>query len=183
VLTPREEILQHAAALFSTKGIGATRLVDVAASVGVTAPAIYYHFENLDAIVEELLTYVVEESAAFATAAATSPGSCADRLASLLTQHVERLTAAPYDLWFVTGLSEEESRRFPSIRSKARQWRHAVADLVVEGTSTGEFREVDVDLAVAAIAGMVEGALGLRHSRSRVAPAEVAALAVAAIRR
>ncbi len=54
--------------------MGATRLSDIAASVGVSPPAIYYHFDNVDAIVEQLLTYVVEESAAFATAAARGAG-------------------------------------------------------------------------------------------------------------
>ena len=54
-LEPREEILRHAAALFSTAGVGATRITDIAASVGMTPPALYHYFDNLDAIVEALL--------------------------------------------------------------------------------------------------------------------------------
>jgi len=124
-LEPREEILREAARLFSARGVAGTRLTDIAAAVGITAPSVYYHFDNLEAIVEALLTYVVDESSAFATAAARRPGPCAERLASLVTQHVDRLTSGPYDLWFVVGLSEEESRRYSVVGRKATQWRRA----------------------------------------------------------
>src|SRR5262245_22018203 len=75
-LAPREEILREAARLFSARGVGATRITDIAAAVGITPPTIYYHFDNLGAIVGTLLTYVVDESAAFATAAARRAGPC-----------------------------------------------------------------------------------------------------------
>lgn len=177
-LEPREEILRHAAALFCTAGVGATRVADIAASVGMSAPAIYHYFENMDAIVEALLEYVVEESAAFATAAAGRPGSSAERLRSLVTQHVERLTSGPYDLWFVAGLSETEGHRWVSVGRKAVQWRRAVARLIGEGIEAGEFRPIDVDLAVAAVSGLVYGALQLRHQHGAVDAGAVADLAV-----
>jgi AcrR family transcriptional regulator len=177
-LEPREEILRHAAALFSTSGVGAVRVAHIAASVGVSPPAIYHYFANLDAIVEALLQYVVDESAAFATAAADGQGSCAERLASLVTQHVQRLTAGPYDLWFVAGLSESEGRRFRSVGRKATTWRRSVARLAREGIEAGEFAPIDVELAVASISGLVYGALQLRHQRGTVDAAEVARLAV-----
>lgn len=181
-LAPREEILRHAAALFSTAGVGATRMVDIAASVGMTAPAMYHYFDNRDAIVEALLGYVVDESAAFATAVAGGPGPCADRLGSLVRQHVERLTAGPYDLWFVAGLSARDAERFPSVGRKAGQWRRAVARLVREGADAGELAPIDPDLAVAAVSGLVYGALQLRHSRGTVDAGAVAALAVRSLR-
>jgi AcrR family transcriptional regulator len=180
---PREEILQHAAALFSTAGVSATRMADVAASAGMSAPAIYHYFENLDAIVEALLQYVVGESAAFATAAARRPGAASDRLRSLIIQHVQRLTSGPYDLWFVAGLSESERGRFTSVGRRASQWRHAVAVLVEEGVGTSEFHAIDSALAVAAISGLVYGALQFRHTRGAVDAAAVADLAIRSLTR
>jgi AcrR family transcriptional regulator len=181
-LEPREEILRHAAALFSTAGVGATRIADIAASVGMTPPAVYHWFDNLDAILEALLTYVVEESAAYATAAANGSGPCTERLRSLVHQHVERLTSGPYDLWFVAGLSDAESRRSRAVGRKAAQWRRAVARLVAEGVDAGDLRPVDPELAVAVVSGIVYGALQLRHARGDVDAAAVAALAVGALR-
>jgi len=180
-IEPRQEILQHAAARFSAAGVAATRMGDIAASVGISTPALYHWFDNLDAIVEALLRYVVEESAAFATAVAAGPGSCAERLGTLVTQHVERLTAGPYDLWFVAGLSSAETRRFVTVGRSATQWRRAVGALVRQGCAGGEFVAVEADLAVAAISGLVYGALQLRHQTGSVNAAAVADLALRAL--
>jgi AcrR family transcriptional regulator len=176
-LDPREEILRHAAALFSAKGLGATRLRDIAASVGVSPPALYYHFDNIEAIVEDLLTYVVEESAAYATAAARGKGTAVDRLRLLLEQHVARLTAGPYDLWFVAGMSDVERARFPAVSRQATRWRRSVARLIREGVDRGELRAVDPELAVAAMSGLVYGALELRHRGALIDATDVAELA------
>jgi AcrR family transcriptional regulator len=182
-LDAHEEILRHAAALFSAKGLGATRLCDIAASVGVSPPAIYYHFDNIEAIVEELLTYVVEESAAFATAAARRAGTTVDRLRILVQQHVARLTSGPYDLWFVAGMSDVERARFPDVSRHATRWRRAVERLVREGVDGGELRPVDPKLAVAAVSGLVYGALELRHRGAVIDADDVAELAVHAFSR
>jgi AcrR family transcriptional regulator len=157
--------------------VSATRVADIASSVGVSSPAIYNWFANLDAIVEALLEYVVEESAAFATAVARRPGGCTERLHALITRHVERLTSGPYDLWFVAGLSETELRRFPSVGRRAAQWRRAVAHLVCEGIEAGEFEPLDTPFAVAAVSGLVYGALQLRHTHGTVDAAAVAEMA------
>jgi TetR/AcrR family transcriptional regulator len=181
---PREEILQHAARLFSANGVGATKMSDIASAVGVSAPTLYHHFENLDAIVEELLRYVVEESAAFATSVeAEHPGRPGERLASLIRQHIERLTRAPYDLWFVASLSDAETRRFTAVRQHATRWQHAVLKLAAEGARLGEFREVEPRLALAMVTGMVYGALQLRHESGEVDADEVARFVASSLRR
>lgn len=182
-LEPKEEILSHAAALFSAKGISATRLSDIAASVGVTTSAIYHYFKNRDAILECLLEYVVKDSAAFATAEAERPGPCAERLRALIAHHIERLTLGPYDLWFVAGLSDDESRRFPEVNRQAQRWKRAVGRLVDEGIAANEFRPVDRQLAVASLSGLVYGAMLLRHDKGRRHLTTVADLAVGALAR
>ena len=180
-LDAREEILRAAASLFSTRGIGATRLADIAAAVGVTPPSIYYHFDNLDAIVGTLLDYVIVESSAFATSVRTGPGDAAQRLHALIAQHVERLTRGPFDLWFVAGLSEQNARRFPDVGRRARAWRRAVAALVAEGVAAGAFSPVDADVAVSAISGLVYGALELNHRGRTVDSGRIATLALRAL--
>ena len=99
-------------------------------------------------------------------------------MTALIARHVERLTSGPYDLWFVAGLSEAELRRFPGIGRSAERWRRAVARLVREGVATGEFHPIDAQLAVAAISGLVYGALELRHRHGTVDAGAVAELAV-----
>ena len=106
---------------------------------------------------------------------------CAERLASLVAQHVERLASGPYDLWFVVGLSAEEARRYPAVNRRAAEWRRAVARVVSEGVEAGEFARVDRRVAVAAVSGLVYAALQMRHQDGTVDAAEFARLAVAAL--
>jgi AcrR family transcriptional regulator len=180
-LDARDEILRAAATLFSTRGIGATRVTDIAAAVGVTPPSIYYHFDNLDAIVGTLLDYVIVESSAFATSVRSRPGDAAQRLHALIAQHVERLTRGPFDLWFVAGLSEQDAKRFPGVGRRAHAWRRAVADLVAEGSASGTFAPIAPDVAVSAVSGLVYGALELSHRGRTVDPEQTATLAVRAL--
>lgn len=180
-LEPCEEILRHAARLFSAKGLGATRLSDIADAVGVRTPALYYHFANLDAIVAHLLDYVVDESAAFATRSAAATGTSSERLWALVEHHVRRLAEGPYDLWFVAGLSDDDRARFPVVTETADRWRAAVLRLFEEGRDAGEFRSMDRRLALSAVSGLVYGALELRHHAGHVDAADVADLVVAAL--
>ncbi len=181
-LDARDEILRAAAALFSRQGIGATRITDIAAAVGITPPSIYYHFDNLDAIVGALLNYVVVDSAAFATSVQITPGDAAQRLHALIAQHVERLTRGPFDLWFVAGLSDHDTATFPDVRRRAAAWRRAVAGVVTEGIGSGAFAEIDTTVAVTAVSGLVYGALELQHSGTTVDPEQIATLALRALR-
>jgi AcrR family transcriptional regulator len=182
-LEPREEILREAARLFSINGVAGTRITQIADAVGVSSSSVYYHFENIDGIIEALLTYVVEESAAFATAAARQSGPSAERLRALITQHVARLTAGPYDLWFVVGPSQASSTRHPAVWKKAQEWRTAVANVIQEGTRSSEFRSIDPTHAVAEVMGLVYAALQLRHEGNPIEPAQVAELVVAMLSR
>ncbi|MGE3620997.1 MAG: TetR/AcrR family transcriptional regulator, partial [Acidimicrobiia bacterium] len=104
----RQELLVAASRIFSERGIAATRISDVADAVGLRPSAVYYHFAGLDEIVATLLRYVVDESAAFATAmadaGAEAAGPASERLRRLITQHVARMTAGPFDLWFVASM-------------------------------------------------------------------------------
>ena len=56
-----------------------------------------------------------------------------------------------------------------------------MAGLVHEGVIAGSFADIEPEVAVAAISGLVYGALELHHRGTRVDPAQIAALAVRAL--
>jgi AcrR family transcriptional regulator len=53
--TTRERIPQVALRLFAEKGYEATSMREIAEHLGITKPALYYHFDSKEAIVRELL--------------------------------------------------------------------------------------------------------------------------------
>ena len=62
----------------------------------------------------------------------------------------------------------------------ADRWRDVVTGLFEEGRDHGEFRAIDSRLALAAVSGLVYGALELRHHAGHVDARGVADLVVAA---
>jgi TetR/AcrR family transcriptional regulator, cholesterol catabolism regulator len=177
-IEPREEILRKAARLFAVnRGVSSTSLTDVAAEVGVTVPALYYHFENLNAIAEEL---VGSMAPAFQVVENDKNASPSERLQSLLEQHIAQLTAGPYDLSFVQYLSEEETQRF-GILHLGLKWRSRVASVIKAGIKTGELDQMDIELAVAVIVGLIAGSMQLRHVKGDVDPAKVTELVMRAL--
>ncbi len=131
-LEPREEILRHASVSFSENGIAGTTFSDIARRVGVTPAALYYHFAGRDDIVAALLDYVVEETHAF-SAAGDDHASASDRLHGLIARHVERLTSSPYDLWFVTSVSDAQARRHGALLEHVAGWRSALRAVLADG--------------------------------------------------
>ncbi|ADU51628.1 transcriptional regulator, TetR family [Thermaerobacter marianensis DSM 12885] len=61
ILSPqRETILQHAASLFARQGYPATTMRDLAAALGVTPAALYYHFNNKDQLLLEVMLHGIQ---------------------------------------------------------------------------------------------------------------------------
>lgn len=54
-LTTAELILEEAAELFAQKGFAATSIREIAEAAGVTKPTLYYHFENKDGLIREIV--------------------------------------------------------------------------------------------------------------------------------
>jgi AcrR family transcriptional regulator len=81
-LTP---ILTHALAAFEEHGYHGTSVRDIARRVGVTVPALYYHYENKQAMLVDLLTRSMESLLRRARAAIAEAGpDPAARLSALV---------------------------------------------------------------------------------------------------
>ena len=179
-LDPKEEILRHAAVLFSANGIGATTVSDIARAVDVTPSAVYYHFAGRDDIVAALLSYVIEETHAFSATADASTAP-AERLQRLIAQHVERLPSSPYDLLFVIGMSKSEARQHTALVEHIRAWRSALAGILRDGQEVGSFIDLDPAVGVVALTGLVFAALQLQHETGSVDADAMARLAVRSV--
>lgn len=88
----RQALLQEAQHAFATRGYGGTSLEEIAAKLGLTKAAIYYHFRSKRA----LLTTLLDESVAASKEALATPGPLAVRLqayADVYRHQLEPLTA------------------------------------------------------------------------------------------
>jgi AcrR family transcriptional regulator len=76
----RHRIQEAARELFGEKGVQRTSLQDIANRLGITKPALYYHFSSREDLVRSILQPLIDEGKAF------------------LADHEQRRTASPREL-------------------------------------------------------------------------------------
>ena len=76
----KREILEAALQLFSVQGFEATSISQIASAVGIRKASLYSHFENKQAILDELVKEVLEQYAAHSVFAKTNWGKDSDNL-------------------------------------------------------------------------------------------------------
>ncbi|SEH63743.1 regulatory protein, tetR family [Mycolicibacterium rutilum] len=61
--------IQHAAReLFTERGVQRTSLQDIASRLGITKPALYYHFDSREELIRSILQPLIDDGEAFVTA-------------------------------------------------------------------------------------------------------------------
>jgi AcrR family transcriptional regulator len=147
-----QELLDAALELFVEKGFVATRSEEVAARAGVSKGTLYLYYPSK----EELLKAVIRqqlssEIAAGAVAAERFTGPTADLLLEVLSQWWQRIFDSPASGVF--KLVVTEVRGFPEIadfyvKDVIEPGHRVIGSIIRRGIARGEFRPVDVSVAV-----------------------------------
>ncbi|MGX5693305.1 SACE_7040 family transcriptional regulator [Dermacoccus abyssi] len=91
----RQQILDAAAVLIAERGLAGVRLEDLGKAVGISGPAVYRHFANKEAVLEELLVgiseYLLSHGSAVVEAAPTPQAA----LESLVDFHIDFSLSKP----------------------------------------------------------------------------------------
>jgi AcrR family transcriptional regulator len=153
----RPAILTAAAEVISERGVQNTRISDVAERAGTSAPGVLYWFASKDELLAEALTF------------------SDDRFYATLTQELEGLDSATarltrlVELWPSDGDGETvlwmelwvRSLRDPKLAETRERldgrWRAALADVIREGQSSGEFGGDDADDLALLLGALMDG--------------------------
>jgi AcrR family transcriptional regulator len=145
-LARRTQVLEAAAKVFRKKGYSRTKLTDVAEMAGIDRANLYYYVANKrELFLEVLQHYLVFEFNAQLDAA-TSAGSAADRLRTLMVDLMQRYHEHyPYAYLAsqenISFLSEEEETKEIAAQIKALGLRQfdALRKVLADGLKTREF--------------------------------------------
>ncbi|OBK74980.1 TetR/AcrR family transcriptional regulator [Mycobacterium sp. 1274761.0] len=80
----RQRIQDVARELFTQKGVQRTSLQDIANRLGITKPALYYHFSSREELVRSILQPLIDEGEAFVAGHERQRGSARARRRELL---------------------------------------------------------------------------------------------------
>lgn len=163
-----QHIAREAARLFAERGYGATSVDDIGAAVGVSGPAIYWHFASKQAMLAAILTDISERLLAGGTACAADAADDAETIERLVAQQVEFALREP-DLIVVhtRELHHLEPADAHRVRSLQRQYVD-VWVTALEPTRPGVPRS--------RIAAGVQAAIGLVNSTPYLGRVDRAAL-------
>jgi TetR/AcrR family transcriptional regulator, cholesterol catabolism regulator len=151
----RETILEEAALLFKRNGYRKTRLEELAQVLGVTRPAIYYHFKAK----QDLLVAMYMEAMAALNGIAAGDGEDeglppVERFWQRIEAHAVYIASYPVQ----AGIFFEEEEELPDdVRAELRRMLVAYTDRLVElysaAQASGDAPEGDPRVAVSAVLG------------------------------
>lgn len=150
------ELLAAALELFAEKGYAGTRLDDVAQRAGVSKGTLYLYFENK----EELFKAVVRESVVARISETADQIGRFEGPSDVLLEHVVRRWWTEYGDKTAGGISKlmmAESTNFPEIarfflEEVIEPWHALLGSAIRRGVDRGEFRPVNIEMTVQALA-------------------------------
>ena len=185
----KEPIVSAAAELFRERGFASTSMQDIADAVGLSRPALYYHFRSKDdilaSLVEEITLKTARETARLADAVDVEVGEVLVRM------------VRAYALWILRhpqhfAVLQRDERNLPeAVQARQAQGKRELLDaftrLLRRGMDAGRFRQVDPTLAALSIFGMCNWTVQWFRPGGRLSEEDaatgIADLAVAMVRR
>lgn len=160
----RDAILKAARDVFARKGLGGTRIGDIAAHAGISQGLIYHYFPNKEALFTAIVEAALETTARTAAAALEGPGTPWERLRRLCERWLEGLTERPEILLVIVQAFSSEAVPEEARTALSRYGEQAFVNLVQlieEGQRAGQVVLVDPIELTATFTALIQGiALG-----------------------
>ena len=150
------EIYEHAIRLFADRGFAGTSLQDIADTLGITRPALYYYVKSKDELLARLAADVAGGSAAQITElAARRDLDASGKLREIARLTVARVAAQPERFRLLirseADLPPDLSAAYDASRRAVLK---AVTGVIEDGIRAGQFRPADARVAALAVIGM-----------------------------
>jgi AcrR family transcriptional regulator len=155
----REEILAATVVEVQRSGLAATRVADVASSLGISPALVFYHFETKDRLLAEAFAYAAERDLVRLDKVVAGKGSATQRLHSVLRLYSPSGSTPPgWTLWVDAWAA---ALRNPELRAVSREldlrWKESVATIIEDGQRSGEFTCPDPHGAAWRITALIDG--------------------------
>jgi AcrR family transcriptional regulator len=162
--TRRTQILKAAVETISERGLCDTRIADVAARAGASAPLLIYYFETKDRLLAEALAYSEEQFYAQTERELAPLPKATDRLVRLIELSCSAGSAKGskwLDEWVLWLDAWARAPHDPDVardrEAMDRRFRETIAGVVRSGQEAGEFTAVDADEFSLRLAALIDG--------------------------
>lgn len=183
--TPREQILEAAARLFTSSGFAATSTREIAEAVGIRQASLYYHFAGKDDILAELLEQSVRPSLDEVEkiereCPSEVPGTA---LYLLVLADVCTLATAPHNIGKLYRMPDvSNSEGYARFRSALRELTAAYGRLGAAIANDSVAHTISVKQLGCLLMQLVEVVISLRAQRSGITASEAHGIAASCLR-
>ncbi|MDF5752158.1 TetR/AcrR family transcriptional regulator [Spongiactinospora sp. TRM90649] len=167
-------LLAGALESFYEKGYHGASVRDIASRVGVTVPALYYHYASKQAIMVALVELAARDFADFVTRALRStPDDPASRLAVLVEAIALQMTQRHRLAFLDAELRYLDPEALAGYRRHRRRVEDELVGVLRSGAEAGVFEVDEVTEVARAILGMCQAIATWYHPGGALSPAEV----------
>jgi len=144
----REQMLEAAAELFSSRGYHGTSIRDIAAATGILPGSLYAHIRSKEDLLYEIVVRAAEQFLTSVRIVARGPGSPHEKLRKAMRSHVGVVAHAREEARvFLEEWSALEEPRRDEVKALRDDYERMWDEMIREGIETGDLREVDPTLA------------------------------------
>ncbi|MFJ9965659.1 TetR/AcrR family transcriptional regulator [Streptomyces avermitilis] len=164
-LSPRDELLEAAAELFTTRGYAATTTRAVAERAGMRQASMYHYVSGKEELLAALLESTVTPSLALARRLlAEDAASAESRLWELCRTDVELLCGGPHNLGGLYLLPEVHTERFAGFHAVRAELKDTYRQLLAATAAGGVLAKSELALRTDLVFGLIEGVILVHRS-------------------
>ncbi|MFE9472183.1 TetR family transcriptional regulator C-terminal domain-containing protein [Streptomyces griseofuscus] len=152
------ELLRAAVEQIEARGVAAVRIADVAAALGVSNALVLYHFSTKEKLVAAAFAHAAEDDLARLRKLLGRRTTALRRLRAAVRWYAPTGQAKGWRLWiegWAAALREPALREVT--RDLDRRWKAALAEVIAEGVSNGEFSCPDPQAAALRLTALLDG--------------------------
>jgi AcrR family transcriptional regulator len=152
-VTKREALLLAAVRMFNSRGFTATSLEDVADSLGVTKPVVYYYLGNKDQILLECVRRGTDQLQHASKIASEQDATGLERLQAYLKRYAEIIVSDFGRCVIRTNETEMSAKSAKTFRELKRKIDTTLRELISAGIADSTVAATDVRLTAFLLAG------------------------------
>ena len=161
-MTKKESIYQTALRLFAAQGYESTTTLQIAREVGVTEPAVFYHFKNKNAFFSTILETASSFYLHRIDGSRLSAPTAFESLAKLLSIHFSAVAESPEYMRILlracpARLDDPEGTCTRIYRQARSTLKTVLTDILIRGTASKEFIQVDIEATANMLIAMLNG--------------------------
>ncbi|MER6208364.1 MULTISPECIES: TetR/AcrR family transcriptional regulator [unclassified Streptomyces] len=154
----RAELLRAAVEQIEARGVAAVRIADVASALGVSNALVLYHFSTKEKLVAAAFAFAAEDDLAHLRKLLGRRTTALRRLRAAVRWYAPTGPAKGWRLWIEGWAAAlREPALLDVTRDLDRQWKQALAEVVAEGVTAGEFHCPDPGGAALRLTALLDG--------------------------